>query len=243
MQRYDINKKTKMQIDQILKELKSLSSSEIKANKAKKFGIASDNSWGVYQKDLSFIAKRIGKNTTLGIELFNTGIYDAQLLCAKICKPNELPEALLEEWVSHFNTWEICDSFCMQLFKFHPLAIEKALLWCKRKNEFEKRAGFVLMATYGFANKNAKNEVFEQFFLLLIEHANDERLYVKKAVNWALRQIGKRNIDLQRKAVLTAREILKQRTKSAQWIAKDALRELQSNKVNILDYPRSIYRK
>jgi len=243
MQRYDINKKTKMQIDQILKELKSVSSAEIKAKKEKKFGIVSDNSWGVYQKDLSYLAKKIGKNTHLGIKLFNTNIYDAQLLCAKICRPEEISEELMEKWVCHFNTWEICDSFCMQLFKFHNLAIEKALLWCERENEFEKRAGFVLMATYGFANKNADNEIFEQFFPALIRHAKDERLYVKKAVNWALRQIGKRNIDLQKRAISTATEILNLKTRSAQWIAKDALRELQSNKVNILDYPRSIYRK
>ena len=99
------------------------------------------------------------------------------------------------------------------------------------------------MATYGFADKKAPNKVFEQFFPLLIKHAYDDRIYVKKAVNWALRQIGKRNIDLQKKAIETANEILKQDSKSAQWIAKDALKELQSEKINILDYPREIYRK
>jgi 3-methyladenine DNA glycosylase AlkD len=229
--------------DQILKELKNLSNHKIKEFKARKFGIQSDNSWGVYQKDLSVLAKRIGKNTQLGIELFDTNIYDAQLLCAKICRPEKISEELMEKWITFFNTWEICDSFCMQLFKFHPLAIEKSLQWCERKNEFEKRAGFVLMATYGFANKEADNEVFEQFFSQLIVHASDDRLYVKKAVNWALRQIGKRNIDLQKRAIETANEIIEQQSKSAQWIAKDALRELQSKKANILDYPRSVYRK
>jgi len=123
------------------------------------------------------------------------------------------------------------------------LAIKKALEWSERNNEFEKRAGFVLMATYGFADKNAENKVFEQFFPILIKHANNERIYVKKAINWALRQIGKRNVDLQKKAIIIAKEILKQDSKSAKWIAKDALKELQGDKVNILDYPRSIYRK
>ena len=232
-----------MQLNEILTELKSLSNVEIKEFKAKKFGIKSDNSWGVYQKDLAILAKKIGKNTALGIELFDTNIYDAQLLCAKICKPKEITENLMEKWITHFNTWEICDSFCMQLFKYHPLAVKKAIFWSKRDNEFEKRSGFVLMATYGFADKKSPNKVFEQFFPLLIKHAYDDRIYVKKAVNWALRQIGKRNIDLQKKAIETANEILKQDSKSAQWIAKDALKELQSEKINILDYPREIYRK
>ena len=232
-----------MQINEILTELKSLSNMDIKDFKAKKYGIHCDNSWGVYQKDIAVLAKKIGKDTNVGIQLFKTGNYDAQLLCSKICKPKEITEALMDQWITHFNTWEICDSFCMQLFKFHPLAIKKALEWSERNNEFEKRAGFVLMATYGFADKNAGNEVFEQFFRIIIKHVNDERIYVKKAVNWALRQIGKRNVDLQKKAILTAKEILKQDSKSAQWIAKDALKELQGEKINILDYPRSIYRK
>ncbi|MCF6223735.1 MAG: DNA alkylation repair protein [Flavobacteriaceae bacterium] len=232
-----------MLLNEILLELKSLSNPEIKAFKAKKYGINCDNSWGVYQKDLSALAKKIGKNTTLGIQLFETGNYDAQLLCAKICIPNEIPENLMGNWITFFNTWEICDSFCMQLFKYHPLAIKKALSWSQRTKEFEKRAGFVLMATYGFADKVASNEVFEQFFPFLIQHAQDDRIYVKKAINWALRQIGKRNIDLQKKAIITANLILKQDSKSAHWIAKNALKELQNKKINILDYPRSIYRK
>ncbi len=232
-----------MQLNEILNELKLISNPEIKEFKAKKFGIKSKNSWGVYQKDLSVLAKKIGKNTELGIQLYDTGIYDAQLLCAKICKPKEITEELLDKWSKHFDTWEICDSFCMQLFKFHPLAVEKAIAWSKHKNEFKKRAGFVLMATYGFADKKASNEVFEQFFPIIVSNANDDRIYVKKAVNWALRQIGKRNIDLHQKAIKTASEILKQNSRSAQWIAKDALRELQGKKVNILDYPREIYRK
>ena len=129
-----------MQLNEILTELKFLSNVEIKEFKAKRFGIKSDNSWGVYQKDLAILAKKIGKNTALGIELFDTNIYDAQLLCAKICKPKEITENLMEKWITHFNTWEICDSFCMQLFKYHPLAVKKAISWSKRDNEFEKRA-------------------------------------------------------------------------------------------------------
>ena len=113
-----------MQLNEILKELKSLSNNEIKAFKAKKYRIQSDNSWGVYQKDLQTLAKKIGKDTDLGIQLFDTNIYDAQLLCAKICKPQEITEDLMEKWVLYFNTWEICDSFCMQLFKYNNLPLQ-----------------------------------------------------------------------------------------------------------------------
>ena len=121
-------------------------------------------------------------------------------------------------------------------------AIKKALQWSGRKSEFIKRAGFTLMACYGFANKNAGNEVFEQFFAIIMVEAEDDRIYVKKAVNWALRNIGKRNGDLQQEAICVAREILQYEGKSAKWIAKNALKELQSPDANVLDYPRSIYR-
>lgn len=232
-----------MQKDEILQILKSFSKPEIKILKEVKFGIVSKNSWGVYQKDLGILAKKIGKDTALGIELFDTGIYDARLLGAKICRPKEISEELMEYWITQFDTWEICDSFCMKIFKFHDLAVQKAITWSTRNNEFEKRAGFVLMATYGFADKKAPNAVFEQFFPLILLHSDDDRIYVKKAVNWALRQIGKRNTDLQQKAIDVAHILLRKDSKSAQWIAKDALKELQSNKVNVLDYPRNLYRK
>ena len=230
------------QVNELLTELRMISSPEIKRKKDEKFGIKADTSWGVYQKDLSQIAKRIGKNTELGIALFDTGLYDARLLSAHLCKPAEVAENLLENWVSEFNTWEICDSFCMKLFKYNKHAVQKAFEWVEREKEYEKRAGFVLMATYGFADKQAPNSVFEAFFPKLESHANDNRIYVKKAVNWALRQIGKRNVDLRIKAIQCAERISKQGSVSAKWIAKDALRELNNKAVNVLDYPRNIYR-
>lgn len=232
-----------VRVKELLIELRSISDPEIKHKKQFKFGISSENSWGVYQKDIKKMAKKIGKDTDLGIALFDTGWYDARLLTAELCKPKELSEGLLEKWVSHFDTWEICDSFCMKLFKHHELALKKAFEWAGRDQEYQKRAGFVLMATYGFANKEAPNSVFETFFPVLESHANDPRAYVKKAVNWALRQIGKRNVDLKNMAIECAGRILVLDSDSAKWIAKDALRELQSQKVNVLDYPRSIYRK
>lgn len=229
--------------EKVLDRLEALSNPEKVAFKAKKFGVSTaTKTLGIYQKDLKLLAKEIGKNTQLGVELFDTQIYEARILCSKICNPVEVTEEMMETWVVCFDTWEICDSFCMELFKYNDLAVEKAFEWSLSEEEFTKRAGLVLMAVYGFANKNADNTVFESFFPVLIREAHDERIYVKKAVNWALRQIGKRNIDLKEKAILVANEIGNLESKSAQWIAKDALRELKGEKLNVLDYPRAIYR-
>jgi len=147
----------------------------------------------------------------------------------------------MEKWVKTFENWEICDSFCMGLFAKSKFAVTKIMEWTERKPEFEKRAGFAIMAAYCMANKTSNNEIFEQFFPIIKREVNDERLYVKKAVNWALRNIGKRNIDLNEKAIEIAKEILNFESKSAKWIAKDALKELQKDGVRISNYPRKIY--
>ena len=230
------------QVDQILFELKNISDQQVKLDKEKRFGIASPYSLGIYQRDINQIAKGLGKNTRLGFALFDTGIYEARLLCACICKPDELTEEVLDQWVREFNTWEICDSFCMKLFKYHKKALKKAYEWVEEHKEFQKRAGFVLMATYGFAHKEADNSVFQDFLNCLESHTKDNRLYVKKSVNWALRQIGKRNQDLRGLAIETANRIKSQPWSSAQWIGQHALNELTNPNCKVLDYPRAVYR-
>ena len=130
----------------------------------------------------------------------------------------------------------------MGLFAKNKLARKKIQEWHEREPEFERRAAFVIIAAYCMADKYADNEVFESFFPLIKKMANDERIYVKKAVNWALRNIGKRNCDLHQSALLIARELLQMDNKTARWIAKDALRELEKSKVRMSDYPRAIYR-
>lgn len=231
-----------MTVEDIIKELQKLANPEKIAFKQKKFGVVSNNALGIYHKDLKEIAKKVGKNNDLAQELFDTGIYEARLLCSKLFKPKEVTEALMEKWVLTFENWEICDSFSMGIFARSPFAISKAIEWSSRTAEFEKRASFATIAGYCMADKKADNVVFEQFFPLLYQAANDDRLYVKKAVNWALRSIGKRNVDLNKKAIDVAKEIAALEYKSAKWIAKDALQELQKETVNILDYPRAIYR-
>ncbi len=229
-------------VEIVLQKLKDLADLEKVAYKEKKFGVVAQNSLGVYGKDLNIIAREIGKNSELAIQLFDSEIYEARLLCSKIFRPIDVTEALMEYWTPTFNNWEICDSFSMGLYSKSPFAVKKINEWSTRKPEFEKRAAFATMASYCMADKKASNEVYEAFFTLIKQQATDERLYVKKAVNWALRSIGKRNIDLNKQALLAANEINQMESKAAHWIAKDAIRELEGEKVNILDYPRDIYR-
>lgn len=231
-----------MSSQEIISRLKALADPEKIRFKEIKYGIRAENAVGVYMKDIKVLAKEIGRNDQLALELFDSGIYEARLLCSKIFTPRNTTEELMEKWIKTFNNWEICDSFCMTVFARSPLAVKKALEWSDRKEEFEKRAGFVIMAAYCMADKKATNETFRQFFPIIQKESTDDRLYVKKAVNWALRSIGKRNIDLNKEAIDVAGDILNVDSKSARWVAKDALRELTKENVNILDYPRATYR-
>jgi len=145
--------------------------------------------------------------------------------------PKEVTEVQMERWVKDFDSWDICDQCCSNLFDKTDLAYQKAVEWSAREEEFVKRAGFVLMAALAVHDKKAEDEAFLQFLPLIKRESTDARNFVKKAVNWALRQIGKRNIVLNTKAIETAKEIRKLETRSAQWIAADALRELTSEKI------------
>ncbi|MFA9374447.1 MAG: DNA alkylation repair protein, partial [Poseidonibacter sp.] len=216
-----------MILEDILDELNKLSNPKKVIFKENKFGIISNNSLGIYHKDLKELAKRIGQNNQLALQLFDTEIYEARILCSKIYNPNDITEELMEKWVKTFENWEICDSFCMGFFAKSKYALQKTEEWSKTEDEFIKRASFTIMASYGFANKNTSNKIFERFLEIIEREVNDDRIYVRKAVNWALRNIGKRNIDLHRKAISSTNRILQNKNKSAQWIAKNALKELE----------------
>ena len=232
-----------MILQDVIKRLEQLANPDKIHLKKEKFAISAHNSLGIYHQDLKVIAKEIGSNNQLALELFDSGIYEARLLCSKIFKPEDITTALMDKWVATFENWEICDSFCMGFFVKSEFALQKAFVWIESEHEFIKRAGFVIMAAYGFAHKKAENEVFESFLSVIKQHTNDDRLYVKKAVNWALRNIGKRNKDLNASAIMAAYEILRMNSKSARWIAKNALTELEKADRKFLDYPREIYRK
>ena len=164
-----------MNLEEVLSALEALANPGKIKIKRDKFGIVANNALGVYQKDLKDLAKKIGCHDELALALFDTGIYEARILCSKVFNPCSITEELMEKWVDTFENWEICDSFCMGFFAKSEFALTKAVEWSRHEKEFVKRAGFVIMACYGFANKNAENVVFEQFFPIIepdIPHTN-----------------------------------------------------------------------
>jgi len=196
-----------------------------------KFGIVAKKVYGIKIPVLRSLAKEIGKNQKLSLELWDSNSWETRILAAMIGDSDLLSVAQMESWMKDFDSWEICDQCIMNLFEKHPSAWEKAREWSIRPEEFVKRAGFVMMARLAVSDKNAADERFEEFFPLIVREACDGRNMVKKAVNWALRQIGKRNILLHEKAVCCAREIQALDSKSARWTAADAIRELLSDAV------------
>jgi len=219
-----------MQLEEILKKLKSLSDPKAVEGMAR-YGINPERNLGVSVSTLRKIAKEIGKDHGLAQQLWSTGIRDARMVAALIDEPKLVSEEQMESWVKDFNSWDICDHCCGNLFDKTEYAYQKASEWSNRKEEFVKRAGFALMAWLPVHDKKAKDESFLPFLSIIKNESIDSRNYVKKAINWALRNIGKRNLDLNKKAIKTAKDIQKIDSKSAKWIASDALRELTSDKI------------
>jgi 3-methyladenine DNA glycosylase AlkD len=196
-----------------------------------RFDIKADNNLGNSVTYLRKYAKKIGKNHDIAVKLWETGIRDARMVAACIEDPETVSEVQVEKWVKDFDSWDICDHCCGHLIDKTPFAYKKVLEWTKRDEEFQKRAGFALIAWLTVHDKKVDDKEFEKFFLIIKKESTDERNYVKKSVSWALRNIGKRNIQMNEKAIKTAKEIQKIESKSARWIASDAIRELSSEKV------------
>ncbi len=221
----------------ILNELKTKANPEQVAGMAR-FGINTQHTLGISVVELRQIAKRLGRDHALALDLWASGIHEARLLAAFVDEPARVTAAQMEAWIADFDSWDVCDQVCGSLFDQTEFAWRKAIEWTKREREFSRRAGFVLMAALAVHNKHAADAAFLEFLPLIKQRADDERNFVRKAVNWALRQIGKRNAALNRAAIKTAREIqrreiqrretLNKTSASALWIAADALRELTS---------------
>lgn len=192
-----------------------------------RFAIANDKALGVKIPELRKIAKLIKKDHALAQALWDTDIHEARILASLIDDPKQVTPQQIDSWTKGFTTWDVCDQVCGNLFDRTPYVIDKALEFSKHKEEFIKRAGFVLMAEYSIHSKKADDSVFINFFPIIEREAWDDRNFVKKAVNWALRQIGKRNATLRPLAIQCAERILLQDSKSAKWIANNALRELR----------------
>lgn len=217
---------TRNKVQKVLEELKAHANPEDAAGMAR-FGINPNNTFGVRIPMLRALAKEIGKNHALSLELWDSKIHEARILAGMIDEPRLVTENQADRWIKDFDSWDVCDQVCMNLFDKTNFAFVKAKEWSKRKEEFEKRAGFALMACLAWHDKKAKDNDFLAFFPYIKAAADDERNFVKKAVNWALRQIGKRNKRLCQKAIELSEEIQRIDSKAAKWIATDALRELK----------------
>jgi len=219
-----------MKCEEVLKKLKSLSDPEAVKGMAR-YGINPRNNLGISIYKLRPIAKEIGKDHELALKLWNSGIHDARLLAVFIADPTRVTEEQMDSWAADFDSWDVCDQACTSLFDRSPFSWKKIFEWADSDQEFVKRGAFSIIAGLAVHDKKASDEQFLEFTSLIKRHAIDERNYVKKAINWALRNIGKRNINLNEKAIQTAGEIQKINSKSARWIASDAIRELTSEKV------------
>jgi len=211
--------------EEILTELKVQAKPENVEGMAR-FGINPKGTLGVTMPKVRALAKKIGKNHALAEKLWASKVHEARILASLVDEPGKVTKKQMDSWIKGFDSWDVCDQTCMNLFDKTPFAFEKAIEWTTRKREFEKRAGYALMASLAVHDKAAPDKKFEAFFPVIEREANDERNFVRKAVNWALRQTGKRNARLRVKALACARRVLKQGSKPAKWIARDAIREL-----------------
>ena len=175
------------------------------------------------------LAKELGRDHGLAIQLWKTGYAESRIVAAMIEEPEKLTEEQMEEWVKDLDSWDVCDQVCMNLFEKTPLAWKKIHDWSKRDEEFVKRAAFALIACLAWHGKELDDEMFIDLFPVIKRGASDERNFVKKSVNWALRNIGKRNTILNEAAIRLAEEIGRGDSKAARWIASDALRELKGD--------------
>jgi len=219
-----------MTASEIIKKLKSLANSKNVAGMAR-FGIITKKAYGVAHPDLEKIARQAGKDHALAQALWLSGFHEARIIAGLIDRPEWVTGGQMDAWTRDFDSWAVCDSICGHLFSKTDFAYKKVWQYARRREEYVRRTGFVLMATLAVHDKKLTDGAFLKFFPLIKKYATDERNYVRKAVNWALRQIGKRNFALNESAIRQAEEILKIDSKSARWIAGDALRELKSEAV------------
>jgi 3-methyladenine DNA glycosylase AlkD len=217
-------------VDEVVAQLRSMANPRNVEGMAR-FGINPEKTLGIPVHALRRIAREHRRDHALALALWGTGIHEARLLAALVDDPMQVTERQMEGWVADFDSWDVCDGCCLHLFWKTPFAWRKAIEWSKRDEEFVKRAGFALMAVLAVHDKKTPDFDFAKLLRHVRRGSTDERNYVRKAVNWALRQVGKRNLALNKAAIACAREILALDTKSSRWIARDALRELEGEAV------------
>ncbi len=216
-----------MSAAEVLEELKKLSSEKNREGMSR-YGINIETAYGVPVNEIRNLAKRIKTNHLLAQQLWKSRIHEARILASIIADPEITTKTLLNDWVKDINSWDLCDQTCNNLIVKTRHVHDLSLKWSHSKKEFTKRAGFSLMAISAVHDKNSPDEKFVEYLDRISVESNDDRNFVKKSVNWALRQIGKRNHNLNRLAIDCANSILESTESSAKWIARNALKELNT---------------
>jgi 3-methyladenine DNA glycosylase AlkD len=214
----------------ILSKLDSMSDPAAAEGMAR-YGITATKVYGVTIPKLRELARGIGRDHELAGKLCDVDSRETRILAGMVAEPGKATEEEIDRWVGDFDSWEVCDQCCMNLIEKTGFAYEKAVEWSSHEEEFVRRAGFVMMARLAVSDKQADDKRFIAFLPLIKRRADDERNFVKKAVNWAIRQIGKRDMNLNRLSIRTAEDIQRMDSKAARWVAADALRELRSDAV------------
>ena len=218
-----------MTVEDVLKKLEQLGTPENVAG-MERYAIKAKKAYGVSAPEIKKLARVIGKDHELALKLWQTEVLEARGLACLIDDSNQVTEAQMESWIGDADNWATCDTVTGYLFDKTPYAYAKAFEWAEREEEFVRRAAFALMAWLAVHDKKAPDGKFEDFLPIIEKFADDDRNFVKKAVNWALRQIGKRNLNLNHLAVRTAIVLSERNSRAARWIGKDALRELTLEK-------------
>jgi len=222
--------KNEQTFNSVIKELKSLAKPQNLEGMAR-FGIVGDKRLGLSIAELRKMAKNIGTDHKLALKLWDTGIQDAMILAALVDDPRQVTEKQAESWVKDIDSWDVCDQLCMNLFEKIPFADKKIKEWSDRDEEFVRRASYAMIACIAWHHKQLADEDLMKYFPVIRKGVTDDRNYVKKAISWALRHIGKKNLNLNREALKLAREIKEIDSKAARWIASDVIRGLENDAV------------
>ena len=214
----------------VLDEMWRVASEDHRAGMVR-FGIPTERAMGIPVPLLRKMARAYRNEHELAIELWNSGWHEARILAPMVADPKQTTSELVDRWTEEFDAWDICDLCCQNLFRLTSFAYDKVYEYALREEEFVRRTAFALMATLAVGDKAAEDERFLPFFGLIERTSGDSRNFVRKAVNWALRQIGKRNQRLHREALEVSRRLVSMSDKTAVWIGKNALRELSDPKV------------
>jgi 3-methyladenine DNA glycosylase AlkD len=217
-----------MTVEETLSILKDKGSEENRKGMSK-YGINTTNAFGVNVQDIRELSKTIGKDHVLALELWKTKNHEARILATIISEPAAFTSELLDDWAEGINSWDLCDQFCNNLVYHTPFAMEKILIWSISDEPFIKRAGFATMANYALKHPDLREKDVDGFFGLILNECWDKRNYVRKAVSWALRNIGKRSLHYNRKAVKIAKQMKDEDLKPAQETATEAIKELQKS--------------